>query len=267
MPIWTSDDISWHGFDASRVDAGLLKIAKAAALVERNGADYARYLCNIFADDPAFQQAAQDWGVDETRHGDVLGRWAEMADPDFSFADAFARFVAGYGIPVASTRSVRGSRTGELVARCIVEVGTSAYYTSLQQAAAEPVLAEICRRIATDEFRHYTLFYSHLKRYRDREGVGRWRRLGIALARMREADDDELAFAWHCANEKGMHYDRARCNADYGRHAYPLYRPAVVERGTAMAMKAAGFDPKGGAARLASILAWRLLRARVRRLA
>ena len=35
------------------------KIIKAAALVEYNGRDYATYLCNVFNDDPEFQQVAR----------------------------------------------------------------------------------------------------------------------------------------------------------------------------------------------------------------
>ena len=59
-------------------------------------------------------------------------------------------------------RSSRGSRCGELVARCIVETGTSSYDTALMDAVEEPVLKEICRNIAADELRHYKLFYDHV---------------------------------------------------------------------------------------------------------
>src|SRR5258708_8674981 len=51
-----------------------------------------------------------------------------------------------------------------MIARCIVEIGTSSYYSALREAAAEPVLQEICRHIAADELRHFRLFYKHLDR-------------------------------------------------------------------------------------------------------
>lgn len=264
MAHWTLADIDWPAFDRDAVDPGLLRLVKAAALVERNGADYAAYLCNVFHDDPAFQRAVRDWAEDEVRHGDALGRWAELADPDFRFADAFRRFVDGYRIPIDVAASVRGSRTGELVARCMVEIGTSSFYTALQRASREPVLADICRRIAGDELRHYKLFYVHQRRYRGLERVGRWRRLSVALGRVAESGDDELAFAWHCANEGGRPYDRGRCTAAYAAHAYAHYRPDLIERSTAMAFKATGFDPRGPAARIAARIAWRILQARAR---
>ena len=68
------------------------------------------------------------------------------------------------------------------MARCIVETGTSSYYTALAEAAREPVLKELCRRIATDEFRHYKLFYDTLKFYLDTDGIGRLQTLRIGLS-------------------------------------------------------------------------------------
>jgi len=42
--LWTLDDIAWDRFDRTKVDPELLRIVKAASLVEYNGADYAQYL-------------------------------------------------------------------------------------------------------------------------------------------------------------------------------------------------------------------------------
>lgn len=262
MAQWRLEDIDWAGFDRAAVDAGLLRLAKAAALVERNGAAYASYLCNVFGEDTAFQAAVRAWAADEIRHGEALGRWTELADPTFDFAEAFRRFTAGYRIPIDAAASVRGSRTGELVARCIVEIGTSSLYEALRRASREPVLTDICRRIAADELRHFKLFYDHQLRYRHAERVGRWNRMAVALARIAESRDDELAFAWHCANAAESAYDRRRCSAEYARHAFVHYRPDLVERAVMMGFKATGFDPRGLAARLASRLAWGVLRRR-----
>jgi len=162
---------------------------------------------------------------------------------------------------------VRGSRAGELIARCIVETGTSSYYTALAEATAEPVLKEICRKIAADEFRHYKLFYSTLKTYLRRENLGSWGRLRIAVGRIAESEDDELAYAYYAANEADCPYDRRRHSQAYARRAYAVYRPHHVERMVAMLLKAAGLTPNGRLARLASRLAWGAMRYRATRLA
>ena len=75
---------------------------------------------------------------------------AQLADPGWDYRAAFARYKAGFKLPLDATRSVRGSRTGELIARCMVETGTSSYYTALADASQEPVLQQICRLIAAD---------------------------------------------------------------------------------------------------------------------
>jgi hypothetical protein len=131
MGAWTLDDIPWQHFDASRLDPEIVRIVKAASLVEYNGAAYARHLCRVFADDLGFQDRARQWGTEEVQHGAALARWAALADPSFDFAAAVARFRAGYQIDFDLDRSRRGSRAGEMLARCIVETGTSSYYTAL----------------------------------------------------------------------------------------------------------------------------------------
>jgi len=265
MARWTLDDIPWHRFDRAKVDPELLRLVKAASLVEANGADYAHYLCNVFADDPVFQDAARRWGAEETQHGAALGRWAALADPGFDHEDARRRFTAGFRVPIDARRSVRGSRAGELVARCIVETGTSSYYSALGEAADEPVLKAICARIAADEIRHYRLFHEHLERYLAREGLGFWGRLRVALGRIAESEDDELSFAYHAANEGDRPYDRRRAARDYARRTARVYRRHHVEHAVALAFRAVGLKRGGALDALAAGLAWRTMRRRAAR--
>ena len=245
MGHWTLDSIAWDRFDPAAVNPDVLKAIKASAMVEANGEDYGEYLCQVFHDDPEFQAVAREWALEETQHGQALGRWAALADPSFSYEDSFKRFTAGYKIPLNVEKSIRGSRAGELIARCIVETGTSTYYTALADATDEPVLKAICRNIAADEFRHYKLFYSHLKRYQDREKLGLWGRLRVVFGRLVESHDDELAYAFYAANSTDQTYERRRFSKAYARCAYPLYRRDHVERGIAMALKACGMNPTG----------------------
>lgn len=241
---WTLDDIPWQQFDRTKVDPELVKIIKAASLVEYNGGIYAEYLCNVFPDDAAFQAAANTWAQEEVQHGEALAKWAAMADRAFDFDVSIQRFRDGYQIPVDAPESVRGSRSGELVARCIVEVGTSSYYASIASLTDEPVLKAICRNIAADELRHYKLFYTHLKRYLEHERIGKWRRLAVALGRIGESEDDELAYAYYAANENEQPYDRKKHGQAYMKRAYACYRLSHVQRAVSMTFKAAGLSPQ-----------------------
>lgn len=266
MAHWSLEDIHWSLFDRSKVRPDLLSLAKAASMVESNGADYARYLCEVFHDDPEFKAIAQEWADEEVRHGQALRRWAELADPSFDYAKSFTMFTEGYRLPQNVSKSVRGSCSGELLARCVVETGTSGYYTAIAASAEEPVLKEICQYIAADEFRHYKLFYTYLKRYLEKENIGKLQRLRIAMGRIVESEDDELAYAFFAAHGAKGTYDRRQDANRYLSLVYPLYQRSHVTRMISMAFKAVGLDPQGRFSRVADFAAWQVIQWRSKRL-
>ena len=263
MKHWRLDDIGWDRFDPAKVDPAIVPLVKAAAMVERNGTIYAIYLGRVFHDDPDFRQAGDNWAVEEVQHGDALGRWASLADPGWDFEAAFARYKAGYVLDLDVEASIRGSRTGELIARCMVETGTSSYYTALADATDEPVLQQVCRQIAADEYRHFKLFYDHMRRYLGRERIGLLQRLRIAAGRITESEDDELAYAYHCGNEPpSLPYEHDRCIAAYMGPAMGFYQYRHIERSVGMILKAVGLPPRGRLSEISAKVFWRLLQRR-----
>ena len=267
---WTLDDIGWDAFDPARVDAETVRVVKAAALVEANSADYVTYLHRVFHDDPPLCDLIARWGVEEELHGLALARWATLADPAWNFEAALARFRAGYSLPLDAAASVRGSRAGELLARCVVECGTSSFYSAIRDASDEPVLKAVCHRIAGDEFRHYKLFYDGLRAYGARDGLSLLTRARVAFGRVAEADDDELSFAFFCGNhaeEGAAGYDRKRCAAAYELRASRLYRYGHVARALSMMVKAMGLDPHGRLATWMTRGAWWAMQRRQARFA
>ncbi len=261
MKHWRIDDVAWDQFDPTAIDPRLVPVVKAAAMVERNGSDYALYLNGVFQDDSDFRNAADRWALEEVQHGDALGKWAMLADPGWDYEAAFARYKAGYKIQIDADASIRGSRTGELIARCMVETGTSSYYTALGEAAREPVLKQVCKLIAADEYRHFKLFYDHMHRYLQREQLSKFSRLRIALGRITESEDDELAYAYHCGNEpESQPYEHERCIAAYMARAMGCYRYHHIQRGIGMVLKTCGLTPRGKMSEISSKLAWQYLR-------
>lgn len=268
MKHWRIADVAWDQFDPALVDPGIIPLVKAAAMVERNGMDYAVYLGRVFRDDPDFRGATDNWALEEVQHGDALGRWAMLADPSWDFEAAFSRYRAGYKLPLDADASVRGSRTGELIARCMVETGTSSYYTALADASQEPVLQQVCRLIAADEYRHFKLFYDHMRRYLVRENLSLLTRLRIAAGRITESEDDELAYAFHCGNEpESLAYAHDRCIAAYMGRAMGFYRLRHIERSIGMVLKSVGLPPRGRLSVLGTKLAWTLMQRRRRKFA
>jgi rubrerythrin len=251
MANWTPEDIPWQDFRPDKVDGEILKLAKAASLVEYNSGDYTAYLCNVFHDDPRFQKAIRNWEHEEVQHGIALARWAKVADPSFDFEESFRIFTAGYRVPLEATQSVRGSRAAELIARCLVETGTHTYYSALADATEEPVLKAICRNIAADEKAHYALFHRALERYQRDERLTLARRIRVAFARIAETQDDELAYAYYAANvaPTGKPYVRHENAHAYSSTALGFYRPHHRARIADMFFEAVGLSTTHGPAR------------------
>lgn len=255
---WTLDRINWGAFDPAKVDPELLKAVKAAALVEYNAPDYVSYLKNVFRDDEAVQGNIEQWGREEAQHGLALARWAKLADPSFDFEDSFQRFRKIQGINTEANSSVRGSRAGEMIARCVVESGTSSFYTAIKDYTDEPCLKQIVTFMAADEFAHYRCFYEIYKKYADElpSIVGR---LKVAVGRVNEADDDELAGAFYCANypaNSDVPYHRKTFADAYQKRAMGVYQRQHFDRLISMVAKAGGLAPHGFLTSRIQDLAW-----------
>lgn len=240
---WSLESIPWHLFDPAKIDARLLAQAKGAALVESNAADYVTYLKHVFAGDEEIIADIDHWGEEERLHGSALRRWCEMADPSYDFELAMNRFQNAYRLPLNANESVRGSRARELVARCVVETGTTTYYSALRDAAEEPVLKEICRRIAGDEVRHFHLFLNYLNgRYASEDHLGTLGRVKTILERITEVDDPELTFA-HFAANLGDDFDPSQFpeySQRYMAETVDLYRSRHFQATIPLLSKAAG---------------------------
>jgi hypothetical protein len=264
---WKLDEVRWHLFDARAVDATMLAAVKAAALVEFNAPDYVTYLKRVFGNSPPEALTwIERWGAEESQHGKALGRWAETADPGFKLEEAFARFRKGYQpahFAVDGADSVRGSRRGEMIARCVVESGTSSYYAAMRDATDEPVLKEIAGRISADEFRHYKLFYETLHN-QDEPDMGFLKKLWVAIGRVRESEDDELAYAYYCANvpteqELARPYSRKLYSRLAAKTGMTIYRRRHIQKLVQMVAKAVGADPHGRLADWGEAILWRMM--------
>jgi hypothetical protein len=147
----------------------------------------------------------------------------------------------------------------------MVETGTSSFYTALGDSVDEPVLKAICQRIAADELRHYKLFYSHIKGNLAAEKLTTMQRVRVALGRISETEDDELACAYFAANaEEGATYDRKRYSREYLSRTYGYYRQHHMDRVVAMVFKACGLNPQTLSFRMLQTVVWWFFASRTR---
>jgi len=256
---WKFEDIDWSQFDSRLVDFDIVRVLKAGSVIEHNGSDYGLYLKNVFAGDDVFIKEVDSWSNDEVKHGRVLANWVKLADPTYNFEERFKAYVDGFPIATDSKESIRGSRSAELLTRCMVEIGTSSFYSAIKDATDEPLLKQICGKIAADELRHFKLFYKHLQRYKKVEKLNLYQRFKIAVGRLFENEDDELAFAYYTANAETGPYNCKHYTRMYGKSVYGFYNKLHVDRAMALFCKALGFNPTGWMQKGFSYLAFRIL--------
>lgn len=256
---WKYEDIDWSLFDPTKVNIDILRIIKAGSVIEHNSVDYGLYLKGVFAADSSIHKEIDDWAADEIKHGKVLAQWVKLVDPSYDFEDRFKAYAQGFPIDTHAQESIRGSCAAELLTRCMVEIGTTSFYTAVKDATDEPLLKHICTKIAADEFRHYKLFYKHLGRYQAQEKLGFFKRFRITMNRLMEDQDDELPFAFYTANAETAPYNRRRYIQEYGKIVYGCYQKIHVERSMAMFCKAIGANPQGWLQKMLTFVAFRML--------
>jgi hypothetical protein len=165
-------------------------LVASASLMESATDLYTENLIEFLAgEDEVTSWLEHYWLPEELQHGRALRRYVETAWPEFEWEPAYLQFVEEFR-PFCDT-SLETTRSLEMASRCVVEMGTASYYTTLSRASPEPVLALLARRIVEDEVRHYKYFYRFFRQYREAESPSRaaiapalWRRL-----RMTGGDD------------------------------------------------------------------------------
>jgi hypothetical protein len=189
---WSLDDIPWQAIrrdDKTSTEAFFCLVASASFMESATNL-YTENLVEFFAgDEEVTSWLERYWLPEELQHGRALRRYVETARPEFDWEPAYQRFVEEFR-PYCEI-SLEAVRSLELASRCVVEMGTASYYTTLSRASGDPVLSILARRIADDEVRHYKHFYHYFRNYREAERPSRadvvpalWRRL-----RMTGGDD------------------------------------------------------------------------------
>ncbi len=170
------DQIAFDRIEHERIvseDTWFLVLA-AASFVESLSDLYSQNLLGHMGDDPEASQWLLDrWEPEELQHGRALRRYVETVWPEFDWQMAFDGFCADY-CPHCNPELLEPTRALEMVARCVVEAGTSGLYGLLQQISPEPVLTTLVGHIRNDEVQHYKYFYHFFLRYREIEHPSRW---------------------------------------------------------------------------------------------
>jgi hypothetical protein len=246
---WSLDSIDWRAIRSDSVGEpeALFYLVAAASFMEITTDRYTRNLIDQFFDDDEITSwLEQHWLPEEIQHGHALRRYVQIAWPDFEWDRAYDSFLEEFSA-YCSADVLEPTRTREMASRCVVEMGTASYYTTLSRISRDPVLATIARRIAEDEIRHYKHFYRYFCRYQQGEPASRPAVFSALLNRLRMIEGED-SFITMKHLYRALHPDKPFDNSTYRnlrRNSRELIRPHFPHRmSVQMLLKPLGLGPR-----------------------
>lgn len=198
MP-WSLDDLDFATIDVARMRGreDLCMLVCSASFVESTSATYAHNLVERFADDAELcAWLIEHWTPEELQHGLALKTYVRAVWPGFDWDAAYASFLAEYA-QLCTCAALEPTKARELVARCMVEMGTTTFYQALGALCDDAVLRDLCGRIRADEVRHYKVFLRHFRRYQRLEHLHRPQMLAALWRRIAELRRSDVEIALH----------------------------------------------------------------------
>ncbi len=194
---WTLDDIPWDAIcrDATANEELLFYLVITASFIETATDTYARNLIEYYSgDEEVTAWLEQHWQHEELQHGRALKRYVQTAWPTFDWDEVYRGFFAEFSAH-CKVEALEPTHCLEMASRCIVEMGTSGYYTALGRLSPDTVLGLLANCIREDEVRHYKYFFRFFLLYRERENTGRAQVLKAVWRRLKMIDGDDSRIA------------------------------------------------------------------------
>ncbi len=195
---WNVEDIDFASIDPETIrhDKLMFYMLASASLVEIMAELYTDNLIEKFRDNPeVVSWLRQYWQHEEVQHGYALKAYVERVWPEFDWQLANASFRKEYSA-LCTEEQLEDSPALELIARCVVETGTTTMYHAVHDYVREPVLRELFTNIKMDESNHYAHFRKFYENYGNARPHGAWSVIRTIWRRMTEiqGEDSYIAF-------------------------------------------------------------------------
>ncbi len=201
-PRWRVEKVAYDRIDRRLVASHeeLFYLLASASFIETGSDMYTRNLAEHYADHPEVAAwLREQWEREELQHGRALELYVKAVWPDFPWQRAYDGFFAEYA-GLCTMEALESNRALEMVARCVVETGTTTYYQTLRDLSPEPVLSELLGHIRADEvshFKHFLAYFKQLQAARPMSRARVARVLYVRLQELRESDSDvALRHVW-----------------------------------------------------------------------
>ena len=154
---WKMDeDVAWSSIQHDLVSAEELQTLRLAALTEGFTPTYIADLLDLYCDDAEMGAFLSIQYYEEYKHFHALRRYLRLNGAEITDDELMAR---------RSTRTSYRSKLIPLLKFGLSEIFTAIFYRNLARSTREPVLAQLCRFIAADEYRHLNFYMSYLEYY------------------------------------------------------------------------------------------------------
>ena len=192
------EDIDFAAADRAGMsgDDTLFFLLTTASLIETTSHLYTSNLIEYCADEPELVRWLKErWEPEELAHGRALRAYVAAVWPEFDWEQANAAFFADYSqrCKVEALQSTRGL---EMIARCVVAMGTSTMYGMIHDYARDPILRQVAAHLRSDEARHFSYFHTFFREFEKREGNGRLNVLKTMFRRLVAISDSDAYTAF-----------------------------------------------------------------------
>lgn len=200
------EDIDYSKIDIDSVKNNefLFYLTTIASFIEITSDTYSKNLSEYFSDNSeAVDWLQHKWEKEEVQHGNALKKYVQTVWSDFDWEKAYKLFLKNY-LPLCGSEQYQPTRAKEMLARMIVETGTSTFYRGLEAYAkeiGEPVLAQIAHNIYKDEVEHYSYFDKYFKHYNENEKNGKTEIVKVIYSRIKEIDNEDVYLAFQAICE------------------------------------------------------------------
>jgi rubrerythrin len=194
-------DIPFEKIEKERVHANrfLLQTLAIASFIEITSELYDSNLGEYYAgDDETVAWLHETWEPEEVQHGQALKRYIETVWPEFEWQRHYDRFVQEYA-PLCTVEALEPTRAREMLARMVVETGTSTLYKMLASYAKElrePVLEKLASLISKDEVYHFEMFEKVFEKYKAEEKLGKKEITSILYKRLKTVNNEDVKIAY-----------------------------------------------------------------------
>ena len=231
MARWDYKTIDYEAIKTEVVaeDQFLKKLIAMASFVEITSDLYEKNLATFYeGDEEIVGWLEKTWEPEEVQHGKALREYVRHAWPELDWDKAYRGFYEEYA-PLCTLDEFQPTRAREMLARMVVETGTSTLYRAIQRYAeeiGEPILAQIAHNIHKDEVYHYEAFDQGFKKYNESEKLGRKEIVKVVYDRLKEIKDEDAAIAFKQI-APGEDYEDFRKEAKRFAHRYYPYKMAT----------------------------------------